>query len=68
MTPAQFKQIRATLGLTQAKLAKVMGYAYALQISSFERASNPIPVPRSTARLMRAYRDGYRPDDWPALK
>lgn len=65
MTPAQFRRIRENLGFTQQELAEFLGYGRALRISEFERETNPRPVPELLARLMVAYRDGYRPKDWP---
>lgn len=65
MTPSEFRKIRKSLGLTQAELSSYLGYGSAVRISEFERATNPVPVPRLLALLMEAYRDGYRPSDWP---
>jgi len=65
MTNTEFKAIREQLGLTQAQLAAVLGYHGAMAVSVYERATNPRPVPALLARLMEAYRDGYRPDNWP---
>lgn len=61
----EFRAIRKRLGLTQAQLAAVLLYPRAMQVSEIERQSNPRPVPRHVALLMRAYDDGYRPDNWP---
>lgn len=65
MTPEEFRAIRQKLGFTQAELATYLGYAAPVRVSEFERATNPRPVPDLLARLMVAYRDGYRPADWP---
>ena len=65
MTNHEFRAIRLRLGLTQAELAAVLGYPHPMQVSVLERATNPKPVPRHVALLMKAYDDGYRPDDWP---
>lgn len=65
MTPAQFRRIRENLGFTQQELADFLGYGRALRISEMERETNPRPVPEFLARLMVAYRDGYRPKNWP---
>lgn len=61
----EFRTIRKRLGLTQAQLAKILEYPLALQVSEIERETNPKPVPRHVALLMRAYDDGYRPKGWP---
>lgn len=68
MTNDEFKRTRLRLGITQAQLAEVLGYASALQISSYERVTNPRPVPALLALLMKAYDDGYRPADWPRVQ
>lgn len=68
MTPAQFRRIRENLGFTQQELAEFLGYGRALRVSEFERDTNPRPVPEFLARLMVAYRDGYRPKNWPKPK
>lgn len=65
MTNTEFRAIREQLGLTQAQLAVVLEYAKPLTISTYERATNPRPIPTHVALLMVAYRDGYRPKNWP---
>ena len=62
----EVRAIRGRLGLTQVQLAKVLGYPRATQVSEIERPTNPKPVPRHVALLMRAYDSGYRPDGWPS--
>jgi len=66
MTNHEFKAIRLRLGLTQAELARVLQYSTPLTISTYERATNPRPIPTHVALLLEAYRDGYRPADWPS--
>lgn len=61
----EFRSIRKRLGLTQAQLATVLGYSHSMQVSELERQTNPKPVPRAIALLMRAYDEGYRPKEWP---
>lgn len=65
MTNDEFRAIRQSLGLTQAQLARVLKYETPLTISTYERATNPRPVPTHVGLLMVAYRDGYRPAEWP---
>ena len=65
MDNIEAKAIRARLGLTQAQLADAVGLATSLSVSEFERPPNPKPVPRLWALLLKAYDDGYRPDNWP---
>lgn len=63
MTPAELKQARSDLGLTQAQLAAVLGYAHKIRISELERG---VAMPGASAvLLLRAYLAGYRPLDWP---
>lgn len=64
MTPAEIKQARQSLGLTQAQLAAALGYGAAVRVSELERGARTASA--TTVRLLRAYIDGYRPDDWPA--
>lgn len=66
MTPADFKSARHTLGLTLSQAARLLGYdgAHAMQqVRKMESGERAIRPPQ--ARLMRAYLDGYRPEDWP---
>jgi DNA-binding transcriptional regulator YiaG len=65
MTPAEIRAARKQLGLTQAELSAVMGYSRgAKTVSDWEVGVSEMPPP--TARLLRAYLDGYRPQDWPS--
>lgn len=63
MTPAQFKQSRSNLGLTQQQLATLLGYGTYSRISELEGGRTQITD--QCERLMQAYVDGYRPRDWP---
>lgn len=63
MTPAEISAARATLGLTQAQLAAVMGLRGQAAVSEWE-AGKRSPSGQSE-RLIRSYLSGYRPDDWP---
>lgn len=63
MTPTQIKEARLTLRLTQKQMALMLGYGAKARISELESgARNPS---ETVLRLMRAYLDGYRTDDWP---
>ena len=64
MTAAEFKQARHTLGLTALQAANMLGYGAATRISEIENGKRSPSA--SVVRLLRAYLDGYRPDDWPA--
>ena len=43
MTPEQFRTIRSELGLTQAQLAPLLGYASPVRISELENGRRDIP-------------------------
>lgn len=63
MTPAEIRQARQSLGLNQTQAAAMLGYGASSRVSEIEVGAR---VPNaSVLRLMRAYLDGYRPDDWP---
>lgn len=62
MSPKEFKEIRKRLGMTQAQLADILGYGARVRLSEFERATNPVPIPRLVALIMRAMDEtGWRP-------
>lgn len=63
MSGKEFREIRVTLGLRQSELGRFLGYSHPSRISEFEIGSRA--VPSLLVRLMRAYRDGYRPADFP---
>lgn len=63
MTNHEFRAIRKRLGLTQAELASLLGYEMALTVSTYERATNPRPVPRLLALVMLALDSGWRPPE-----
>lgn len=63
MTPTLIREARKTLGLTQSQFAAVIGYNDKTAVSALEAGTRK--PSDSVARLIRAYLDGYRPDDWP---
>lgn len=63
MTPTEFREARRKLGLSQSQLAAVLGYSGGLRVSLVERGERNAGA--AVVRLMRAYLDGYRPEDWP---
>jgi len=68
MTPTELKSARHQLGLTQAELARLLDTDARTMRSmeaSPEASTFRKPAPRMM-RLIRAYLDGYRPQDWPA--
>lgn len=63
MTPADITAARKSLSLTQGQLAALLGYSDKTRVSELERGVRD--PGESVVRLLRAYLDGYRPDDWP---
>ena len=67
MTPAQFTEARRRLGLTGEQLALMLGYEgeqSRSQVHHLETGRRSIRPAQQ--RLIEAYLDGYRPEDWPA--
>ena len=63
MTPETFKEVREALGLTQAEVADLLGYGHPSRISEIENGRRK---PGDTVLLLlKAYRAGYRPENWP---
>ncbi len=66
MTAQELKHAKSLFGLTLSQLARMLGYEgkhgdrVVQHLLSGERTIRP-----AQARLMQAYLDGYRPDDWP---
>ena len=69
MTPADIREARRTLGLTGEQMGVLLGYGLPgarMRVSELERG---VRVPsEAVLRLLRAYLDGYRPPDWPAIR
>lgn len=68
MTPAEFKEARRTLGLTQSELGRILDTAPQTirkwemdEARSTARSVNPV-----AARAMQWMLAGYRPPEWPA--
>lgn len=66
MSPDQLARARKRLGLTLEQMADMLGYEGSQaksQVHHLETGRRQIrPAQR---RLIEAYLDGYRPDDWP---
>jgi transcriptional regulator with XRE-family HTH domain len=62
MTPSEFKSARQALGLTQSALAPLLGLGAAVRVSEIERGIRNVSP--CVERLLNAYLDGYRPNDW----
>lgn len=66
MTPVELKSIRIGLGLSGAEFARLLGYeGQHMRQMMHELESGLKRVREPQRRLAIAYRDGYRPDDWP---
>lgn len=64
MSPEDFKHLRKNkLNLTQAELAKALCVPR-IHVERLERSRAP-QIPGMTARLMRAFEEGFRPRGWP---
>lgn len=66
MTPADLKRARLTLGLSLSQTATLLGYQGVhrrQQAEDLETGRRAIREPQR--RLMEAYLEGYRPQDWP---
>lgn len=62
MTPAALRQARATLGLTQTQMAAMLGR----KLRNYQQwEGDDRRIDEAAARLLTAYLDGYRPEDWP---
>lgn len=66
MTPEEFQQARQSLGLPAADLARLLGVNPTRATQTFSDWARGVrSIDKGRARLLRAYLDGYRPDDWP---
>lgn len=59
MTPEELKAAREALGVSQAKLAPMLGMSRPMTISDWERGTKPIP--ETAALLIQALVAGFRP-------
>ncbi len=66
MTPTELRQARLRLGLTLEAMAKMLGYqGVQRRQMMYDLESGRKPIREPQRRLMEAYLDGHRPDDWP---
>jgi hypothetical protein len=66
MTPSDIRQARHKLGLTLDQMAMVLGYEGVQRrqmMHDLETGRRRVREPQR--RLVEAYINGYRPDDWP---
>lgn len=67
MTPQEMQQIRQALGLSLSQWAEMLGYEGAhARTQAFDLETGRRPIRDPQRRLAEAYRDGYRPRDWPS--
>jgi DNA-binding transcriptional regulator YiaG len=64
MTPSEFKQARVTLGLSHAKLGRILGTA-PRTVRYWEDASGTRPPNPIACRVMEWMLSGFRPPEWP---
>lgn len=68
MTPEQFKAARKKLGLSVTEMSLMLGLVsdgtHVRRMEMQPGKSSSRPVNGTTARLVQAYLDGYRPSDW----
>ena len=66
MTPDEMHQIRQALGLSLTQGASMLGYqGEHARTQAFDLETGRRPIRDAQRRLAEAYRDGYRPSDWP---
>ena len=58
MTPAEFRQARQSLGLSQSEIAPMLGLGAPTRVSEIENAAT---VPTQAGLLMEALLSGWRP-------
>lgn len=67
MNPAEIKEARLALGLTQKALARLLGYQGAhAHKASYHLETGALRFGEPQRRLLEAYLSGYRPADWPS--
>lgn len=67
MSPEQITEARQTLRLSQSQLADLLetDKSTIRKMEFPDNAAQHRQPARRMVRLIRAYLDGYRPDDWP---
>ena len=63
MTPSEFKLARQSLGLSAARLGRIMN-TDPRTVRRWESEGDPRPVNPIAARVMRWLLDGWRPPEW----
>ena len=66
MTPEALKQARSNLGLTLEAMATMLGYkGNQRRQMCYDLETGRRDIREPQRRLIEAYIDGYRPEDWP---
>ena len=67
MSPAEFKATRRKLGLSVAQMADMLcvTHEHVRRMEMHESTKTRKPIMPATQRLLQAFRDGWRPHDWP---
>lgn len=67
MTHDEIQQARVTLGLSVADMAAMLGHSdvHQRRLESAPDIKMHRTANGATVRLLKAYLDGYRPQDWP---
>lgn len=68
MTPEQMKEARQSLGLSLEQMASMLGYTGRQRRQmQYDLETGRRLIREPQRRLIRAYMDGYKPEDWPCL-
>ncbi len=70
MTNRELYRARVTLGLSRVQMAAMLD-TDPTTVKKWETAETNVsyrPPPARVIRLMQAYLDGWRPDDWPEIQ
>lgn len=66
MRPDEMHRLRVGLGLTLTQWAAMLGYeGEHMRQQAYDLETGRRPIRDAQRRLAEAYRDGYRPKDWP---
>lgn len=66
MTPSELRAIRLALGLSGGEFGRLLGYrGNSARVMAHQLEAGIKPIMEAQRRLAEAYRDGYRPEDWP---
>ena len=67
MAPDEMHKIRVELGLSLTQWAEMLGYEGPhMRQQAFDLETGRRPIREAQRRLAEAYKQGYRPKDWPS--